>query len=90
MVNFGPLDTVPPAFRDRTLKAGLRPGVDVVESATHNNDPAFAAAMAERLDAHDRAWAASNAAIPPSAGGPRTSEDMQRSQPIRHAVAAGQ
>jgi uncharacterized protein (UPF0261 family) len=41
----------------RELKAGLRPDVDVVEMDTDINDPAFARAMAERLDAHYRAWA---------------------------------
>lgn len=45
----------------RELKAGLRPGVEVVEMATDINDPAFATAMAERLDAHYRAWAAARA-----------------------------
>jgi uncharacterized protein (UPF0261 family) len=134
MVNFGPLDTVPPAFRDRNLykhnaavtlmrtteaecaelgrmlarklnaatgplavfiptdgvsmidapgmpfhdpaadtalvrelKTGLRSGVEVVEMATHINDPAFARAMAERLDELYRAWVA--AAEPAGAGG---------------------
>jgi uncharacterized protein (UPF0261 family) len=38
------------------LKAGLRPGVELVEMDTHINDPAFATAMAERLDALLRAW----------------------------------
>jgi uncharacterized protein (UPF0261 family) len=42
----------------RELRAGLRPGVEVVEMATHINDPAFARAMAVRLDEHYRAWAA--------------------------------
>ena len=45
----------------RELKAGLRPDVEVVEMATHINDPVFATAMAERLDAHYRAWAAARA-----------------------------
>ena len=36
----------------RELKAGLRPDVEVVEMATDINDPAFATAMAERLDEH--------------------------------------
>jgi uncharacterized protein (UPF0261 family) len=125
MVNFGPLDTVPPVFRDRNLyqhnaavtlmrttevecaelgrmlarklnvatgplavfiptdgvsmidapgmpfhdpaadaalvrelKAGLRPEVEVVEMATHINDPAFARAMGERLDELYRSWVA--------------------------------
>ena len=40
------------------LKAGLRPEVEVVESATGINDPACATAIAERLDAHDRTWVA--------------------------------
>lgn len=43
------------------LKAGLRPDVEVVELATDINDPAFATAMADRLDAHYRAWAAARA-----------------------------
>ena len=41
----------------RELKGGLRPDVEVVEMDTDINDPAFARAMAERLDAHYRAWA---------------------------------
>jgi uncharacterized protein (UPF0261 family) len=45
----------------RELKAGLRPDVEVVEMATDINDPAFATAMAERLDTHYRAWAAAKA-----------------------------
>ncbi len=40
------------------LKAGLRSDVEVVEMATHINDPAFAMAMADRLDELYRAWAA--------------------------------
>jgi uncharacterized protein (UPF0261 family) len=125
MVNFGPLDTVPPQFKDRNLyvhnatvtlmrttleecaelgrtiarklneatgplavfiplrgvsmidvaggpfydaeadaalmselRTGLKPGVELVEMDTDINDPAFARAMAERLDAMYRAWAA--------------------------------
>ena len=42
----------------RELRAGLRPDVEVVEMAADINDPAFATAMAERLDAHYRAWTA--------------------------------
>ncbi len=45
----------------RELKAGLRPDVEVVETAADINDPTFATAMAERLDAHYRAWAAARA-----------------------------
>lgn len=123
MVNFGPLDSVPERFRDRTLvrhnsavtlmrttaaecaelgrvlagklnaasgplavfiptgglsmidapggpfhdpdalaalvgalRAGLEPRIEVVELATHINDPAFGRAMAERLDGLYRAW----------------------------------
>lgn len=134
MVNFGPLDTVPPRFKDRNLyvhnatvtlmrtteeecaelgriiarklnaatgpltlfiplggvsmidapgapfydaaadaalirelKAGLRPEVEVVEMATAINDPAFARAMAERLDEMYRSWAAAKGTSP---GGP--------------------
>ncbi|MEW6225199.1 MAG: Tm-1-like ATP-binding domain-containing protein [Chloroflexota bacterium] len=51
----------------RELKAGLRPGVEVVEMATHINDPAFARAMAERLDELYRAWSAT--ARPVATGG---------------------
>lgn len=40
------------------LRAGLRPDVELVEVDTDINDPAFATAMAERLDALYRAWAA--------------------------------
>jgi uncharacterized protein (UPF0261 family) len=43
------------------LRAGLRPDVEVVEMTTDINDPAFATAMAERLDWHYRAWAAGRA-----------------------------
>lgn len=134
MVNFGPLDTVPPKFRDRNLyvhnatvtlmrtteaecaqlgrtiarklnaargpltifiplggvsmidvpdapfydaaadaaligelKTGLRPGIEMVEMATPINDPAFARAMADRLDEQYRGWAAARAT---KAGGP--------------------
>ncbi len=45
----------------RELKAGLRPDVEVVEMAADINDPAFATAMADKLDAHYRAWAAKQA-----------------------------
>ncbi len=38
------------------LKAGLRPDVEVVEMDTDINDPAFATAMADRLDELYRAW----------------------------------
>jgi uncharacterized protein (UPF0261 family) len=54
----------------RELKAGLRPDVEVVEMAADINDPAFATAMAERLDAHYRAWAAAKAPVASSTGGP--------------------
>jgi uncharacterized protein (UPF0261 family) len=50
----------------RELKAGLRPDVEVVEMATDINDPAFATAMAARLDELYRAWAG---AMAPSTGG---------------------
>ncbi len=50
----------------RELKAGLRPDIEVVEMTCDINDPAFATAMAERLDAHYRAWSAARAS---SAGG---------------------
>lgn len=42
----------------RELKAGLRPDVEVVEMAIPINDPAFSRAMAERMDAMYKAWAA--------------------------------
>lgn len=45
---------------DRRLVAGLRasldPRVDVVEMDTDINDPAFARAMADRLDRHYKTW----------------------------------
>jgi uncharacterized protein (UPF0261 family) len=47
----------------RELKAGIRPDVEVVEMATDINDPAFARAMAERLDALYKAWAAEPAVL---------------------------
>ena len=53
----------------RELKAALRPDIEVVESAADINDPAFATAMAERLDAHYRAWAEAKAPVATSAGG---------------------
>jgi len=48
----------------RELKAGLRPDVEVVEMATDINDPAFAKAMAERLDELYASWAAAGATQP--------------------------
>jgi uncharacterized protein (UPF0261 family) len=54
-------DAVADATLVRELKSGLRPDVEVVEMATDINDPVFATAMAERLDAHYRAWAAGRA-----------------------------
>ena len=42
------------------LKAGLRPDVEVVEMDTDINDPAFATAMADRLDELYRAWSATS------------------------------
>jgi uncharacterized protein (UPF0261 family) len=50
----------------RELKAGLRPDVEVVETATDINDPTFATAMADRLDELYRSWAEAKAS---SAGG---------------------
>ncbi len=47
------------------LKAGLRPDVQIVEMDTDINDPAFARAMAERMDAQYRAWAATPAMYAP-------------------------
>jgi uncharacterized protein (UPF0261 family) len=40
----------------RELRAGLRPDVEVVEMDTDINDPAFARAMAKRLDTLYQAW----------------------------------
>jgi hypothetical protein len=45
--------------------------------------------MAERLDAHYRAWAG-QASIRSSGGGRRTTEKSKRFQRSRHAAAAGQ
>jgi uncharacterized protein (UPF0261 family) len=47
----------------RELKAGLRPGIEVVEMATDINDPVFATAMAVRLDELYRSWAGTPAAL---------------------------
>ena len=47
----------------RELKAGLRPGVEVVEMAIPINDPAFSRAMAERMDAMYQAWASPKVTI---------------------------
>ena len=60
-------DPVADAALIRELKAGLRPEVEVVEMATDINDPAFARAMAERLDDLYRRWAAAKGVSP---GGP--------------------
>jgi uncharacterized protein (UPF0261 family) len=51
----------------RELRAGLRPGIEVVEMAMGINDPAFARAMAGRLDELYRAWAGTAATV--AAGG---------------------
>ncbi len=45
----------------RELKAGLRPDIEVVESAADINDPAFARSMAQRLDEQYRAWVGTKA-----------------------------
>ncbi|HEX5590711.1 MAG TPA: Tm-1-like ATP-binding domain-containing protein [Candidatus Limnocylindrales bacterium] len=50
-------DPAADAALTRELKAGLRPGIEVVEVATDINDPAFGRAMAERLDDLYRVWA---------------------------------
>jgi uncharacterized protein (UPF0261 family) len=42
----------------RELRAALRPDIEVVEMATDINDPAFARAMAGRLDELYRSWVA--------------------------------
>jgi uncharacterized protein (UPF0261 family) len=55
-------DPVADAALVRELKASLRPGVEVVEMATDINDPAFATAMAARLDELYRGWAAGRTA----------------------------
>ncbi len=47
----------------RELRSGLRDDIEVVEMATDINDPAFARAMAERLDDLYRSWAASSLAV---------------------------
>ena len=59
-------DSAADAALIRELKAGLRPDVEVVEMATPINDPAFSRAMAERMDAMYKAWAAAKAS---TAGG---------------------
>jgi uncharacterized protein (UPF0261 family) len=61
----GPMhDAAADAALVRELKAELRPDVEVVEMATDINDPAFARAMAERLDQLYRAWSGAKAATP--------------------------
>jgi uncharacterized protein (UPF0261 family) len=64
-------DPVADAALVRELRAALRPDIEVVEMATDINDPAFATAMAERLDALYRAWAASGAVTEEATGGVR-------------------
>jgi uncharacterized protein (UPF0261 family) len=60
-------DPVADAALFRELRAGLRPGIEVIEMATDINDPAFATAMAERFDELYRSWAAARQT---SVGGP--------------------
>jgi uncharacterized protein (UPF0261 family) len=62
-------DPVADAALMRELRAGLRPDIEVVEMATDINDPAFATAMAQRLDERYRAWAAARPAERVTAGG---------------------
>ncbi len=50
------------------LTAGLRPGIEVIESAADINDPAFARAMAVRLDELYRDWAAGRPAAADTGG----------------------
>ena len=64
----------------RELKAALRPDVEVVELAADINDPAFATAMAERLDAVYRAWADARVAIE------RAQEDVHAALPTDAAT----
>jgi uncharacterized protein (UPF0261 family) len=78
----------------RGLRAGLRSDVEVVEMATHINDPAFGRAMADRLDRHYRAWSAERAGGDarrrhtgaPAAGGPEAAGPIG-SRPV--SVGAG-
>ncbi len=53
----------------RELRAGLRGDVEVVEMATDINDPAFAGAMADRLDELYRAWSETHPATASIHGG---------------------
>ena len=56
-VEGGPFyDPVADAALFDQLKAGLTPDIEVVECDTTINDPAFARAMADRLDTYCRAW----------------------------------
>jgi uncharacterized protein (UPF0261 family) len=50
------------------LTAGLRPDIEVIESSADINDPAFARAMAVRLDELYRDWAASRPAAADTGG----------------------
>jgi uncharacterized protein (UPF0261 family) len=69
----------------RELRAGLRPGIEVVEMATDINDPAFARAMAERLDELYRSWAGPRAAPTGSAG---AEGEVHEERPTAPAVTA--
>jgi uncharacterized protein (UPF0261 family) len=54
-------DPVADAALVESLRTHLDPSVELVEMDTDINDPAFAKAMAQRLDEHYRAWAADQA-----------------------------
>jgi uncharacterized protein (UPF0261 family) len=53
----------------RELRAALRPDIEVVEMATDINDPAFARAMAGRLDELYRSWEAPSLVAAAGGGG---------------------
>jgi uncharacterized protein (UPF0261 family) len=61
-------DPVADAALVKELKAGLRPDIEVAEMATDINDPAFATAMAQRLDEHLREWARRGAGMATAGG----------------------
>jgi uncharacterized protein (UPF0261 family) len=80
-------DPVADATLVRELRAGLRPDIEVVERATDINDPAFAAAMAERFDELYRSWAGARSA--PAESGPVEGE-VHAGSPTSAVTAAPQ
>jgi uncharacterized protein (UPF0261 family) len=73
------------------LRAGLGRLVEVVEVDTDINDPAFARAMAQRLDQHYRAWAEGRShGLQTSNGASMTGKEAREGAATRgHGAAAG-